>query len=230
MLPVTLHQPQPDRHLRGQRDLATGTADPSPVKLSVDATDGAGWAIAAVVLGFLAGIAYTLWTGRWVPRRCSRSARGRSSRPTRTRSDGSTKPSRTTLAYHDYAPDLDAIASYQAGVEAAISTWAGHTIVADHDAAEYKAILKLLQTAEDDATLFGEQLAGSLNGGRGGEHEDHGRPAAAAQADGRATGGRAAEGRRGDAGRDPGRRVRGVRAARGSRTRPRSSGWTCGAS
>ena len=186
MLPVTLTSHSPTGTYTGSVDLATGTAEPVDGqaqrrrhrRAAVDARrDG---------LGFLAGLGYTLWTGGGCRAACSSSARANSAgayAEAKTRFDADAKDMvfrrlyarRRTRSRRTGRPrDRD-------------QSWARHTIVVDHDAAEYQAIIRLLQTAEDDATLFGDKLAASLKGSppRRRSFRPDRRAAGTAQADGR---------------------------------------------
>ena len=157
LLPVRIDGLEDVGTYSGKLDVA-GTGDAKqaiPIKVKV--MDHIGWAIGAIILGLMFALASMFYMQRWrhlyeLNRR--RDLLVENYRDAKAAFDDSVT---CNPSFKRYEPDYDALGEYQDGFDEALKAYtSSYRLLFDTSSEEFKKLIKTLETAENDAKVFGE--------------------------------------------------------------------------
>ena len=159
---VSLEAPGEVGTYSGSVDLALAGDEAAPVKLKVETSDGAQWAVAAVLVGLGLAVLLTwlLQKGfvRWGLRR-RRLELDDEYEAAKARFDKEF----SGAAFKDYSIDSENVTQYQATLKEATKRWAKDNVLVDRDRDDFKTLVRSIQEAEADAAFFGDGFGKAMS-------------------------------------------------------------------
>jgi tetratricopeptide (TPR) repeat protein len=157
LLPVRIDGLEDVGTYSGKLDVA-GTSDAKQaIPIEVKVTDHIGWAIGAIILGLVLALVSMFYMQRWrhlyeLNRR--RDLLVENYRDAKAAFDDSVAGN---PSFKGYEPDYDVIRQYRDGFDEALKAYtSSYRLLFDTSSEEFKKLIKTLETAEDDAKVFGE--------------------------------------------------------------------------
>ncbi|MBC8492759.1 MAG: hypothetical protein H8D43_03155 [Chloroflexi bacterium] len=141
----------------GNVDVAGSGDEGGDIGVKVKVADHIGWAIGAIGFGLVLALASMFYMQRWryvydLKRR--RNLLVENYRDAKAAFDDSVAGS---ASFKGYEPDYDAIEQYRNGFDEALRAYTGsYRLLFDTSSEEFKKLIKTLETAENDAQVFGD--------------------------------------------------------------------------
>lgn len=159
LLPIRVEGADKVGTYKGALGVAAGGADPIKVEATVKVGDWISLAIATIILGALLATIGLLWLQRWQPWLHLRRRRNRLT-TTYEKAERAFESEFANKPFVSYAVTPTSVAAYCSDLKEALDRYRHNTFVFDRASEDYKKIVRMTQTAEDDAAVLADGAVG----------------------------------------------------------------------